>query len=53
VTGVQTCALPICLDIVDVGPALLSMHSPFEISHKADIHASVAAFRAFYQAGPR
>jgi aspartyl aminopeptidase len=41
------------LDIVDVGPALLSMHSPFEVSHKADIFSSVAAFRAFYQAGPR
>jgi aspartyl aminopeptidase len=41
------------MDVVDVGPALLSMHSPFEISHKADIYASVAAFRIFYQAGPR
>jgi aspartyl aminopeptidase len=41
------------MDVVDVGPALLSMHSPFEISHKADIHASVAAFKAFYQAVPR
>ncbi len=38
------------MDIVDVGPALLSMHSPFEISHKADIWSSVAAFRAFLQA---
>jgi len=41
------------MDVIDVGPALLSMHSPFEISHKADIYASVKAFQAFYQAGPR
>ncbi|MBI4800076.1 MAG: aminopeptidase [Desulfarculus sp.] len=38
------------MEVVDVGPALLSMHSPLEIAHKADIHATVRAYRAFYQA---
>ena len=41
------------MEIVDAGPALLSMHSPFEISHKADIYSTCQAFRAFLQAGPR
>lgn len=38
------------MDIIDVGPAMLAMHSPFEISAKADIHASLLAYRAFYAA---
>lgn len=41
------------MDVVDVGPALLSMHSPFEIGHKADIYSSVEAYQAFYQAPAR
>jgi aspartyl aminopeptidase len=41
------------MEIVDAGPPLLSMHSPFEISHKADIYSTVQAFRAFFQAPPR
>ena len=40
------------MDIIDVGPPMLSMHSPFEISHKADIYSSVQAYLAFYQAPP-
>ncbi|MEW5911131.1 MAG: aminopeptidase [Thermodesulfobacteriota bacterium] len=40
------------MDIIDVGPPLLSMHSPFEICHKADIYSSVQAYLAFYQAPP-
>ncbi len=39
------------MEIVDAGPALFNMHSPFEISHKADIHATVKAFEAFFAAG--
>jgi aspartyl aminopeptidase len=35
------------LDIIDLGPALLSMHSPWEISSKADLYATVQAYRAF------
>lgn len=35
------------LDIIDLGPALLSMHSPWEISSKVDLYATVLAYRAF------
>ena len=38
------------MEIVDCGPSLLAMHSPFEISAKPDIYMTVKAFRAFYQA---
>ena len=38
------------MEIVDCGPALLAMHSPFEISSKADLFMTVQAFRAFYEA---
>ncbi len=38
------------MEIADAGPALLSMHSPFEISHKADIYSTVKAFAAFFAA---
>ncbi len=36
------------MDVVDAGPALLSMHSPMEISSKADVWATFKAYRAFY-----
>jgi len=39
------------MEIVDTGPALLDMHSPFEISSKADTYMTRQAFRAFYEAG--
>ncbi len=39
------------LDIVDVGPPLLNMHSPFEIAHKTDLLMTYKAFAAFYKAG--
>lgn len=35
------------MDIIDMGPAVLSMHSPFEVVSKVDIHATVEALRAF------
>lgn len=35
------------LDIVDIGPPLLSMHSPFEVAHKADLYMTYKAFKAF------
>ena len=38
----------IIMDVVDAGPAILSMHSPFEISSKIDIYAFFEAFKAFY-----
>jgi aspartyl aminopeptidase len=40
------------MDIVDCGPALLSMHSPFEIGSKADLYMSYKAFRAFFKGLP-
>ena len=36
------------MDVVDAGPAILSMHSPFEISSKIDIFASFEAYKAFF-----
>ncbi len=36
------------IDIIDAGPPLLNMHSPFEIAHKADLFMSARAYKAFY-----
>jgi aspartyl aminopeptidase len=38
-----------CLDIIDFGPPVLSMHSPFELSSKADLYATLLAYTAFLQ----
>lgn len=35
-------------DVVDAGPGLLNMHSPFEISHIADVYSSYMAYQAFF-----
>ena len=35
------------MDVIDMGPAVLSMHSPFEVLSKVDMHATIEAFRAF------
>ncbi|MCL2123385.1 MAG: aminopeptidase, partial [Desulfovibrionaceae bacterium] len=35
------------MDVIDMGPPLLSMHSPFEVASKADLYATVEAFAAF------
>ncbi len=35
------------MDIIDCGPALLTMHAPFEISSKLDIYETFRAFSAF------
>ncbi len=37
------------MDVLDCGPAILAMHSPFEISSKVDIFACVNAYNAFYE----
>jgi aspartyl aminopeptidase len=37
------------MDVIDCGPAILSMHSPFELASKADLYASRLAFQAFLQ----
>ncbi len=38
------------MDIIDFGPAILAMHSPFELSSKADLYATVNAYKAFLEA---
>lgn len=35
------------MDVIDMGPPVLSMHSPFELTSKVDIYATVNAYRAF------
>jgi len=35
------------MDILDCGPPVLSMHSPFEITSKADLYQTYKAFRIF------
>ena len=35
------------MEVLDCGPPLLSMHSPFELASKADIYMTYRAFRAF------
>lgn len=35
------------MDVVDCGVGLLGMHSPFEVSHKADIYMAVRGYGAF------
>jgi aspartyl aminopeptidase len=36
------------MDVIDCGPALLSMHSTFEVSSKADVYAAYEAYKAFF-----
>ena len=36
------------VDVVDLGVAVLSMHSPFEVTSKLDIYNMYLAFKAFY-----
>lgn len=37
------------VDTIDCGVALLSMHSPFEVSSKFDIHMCYKAYKAFWR----
>lgn len=39
------------MEIIDCGPPVLSMHSPFEIAHKGDVHMTYRGYRAFLE-GP-
>ncbi|QMU99150.1 aminopeptidase [Borrelia sp. A-FGy1] len=34
---------------IDMGPGVISMHSPFEITSKFDVHTSYMAYKAFFQ----
>ncbi len=36
------------MEVLDCGPALLSMHSPVEVAHKADIYMCYKAYEAFF-----
>ena len=35
------------MEVIDLGPAVISMHSPFEVSSKVDIYSSYLAYNAF------
>lgn len=37
------------MDVIDCGPPLLAMHSPFEIASKADIFSAYEAYHAFFE----
>ena len=37
------------MDVLDLGPALLSLHAPYEMASVADVRASREAYRAFYE----
>ncbi|MCL1916260.1 MAG: aminopeptidase [Desulfovibrionaceae bacterium] len=39
------------MNIIDFGPTVLSMHSPFELTSKADLYATCLAFKTFLNAG--
>ena len=36
------------MDVLDCGPAILSMHSPFEVAGKTDIYMAYKAYGAFF-----
>ncbi|NLL05049.1 MAG: aminopeptidase [Clostridiaceae bacterium] len=36
------------VDVIDCGVAVLSMHSPFEITSKVDVYMTYKAYKAFY-----
>ena len=35
-------------DVIDMGPGLLGMHAPYELSSKADVYSTYKAYKAFY-----
>jgi len=36
-------------NIIDIGPPVLGMHSPFEITSKADLYSAFLAYKVFYE----
>ncbi|MCP3943374.1 MAG: aminopeptidase [Desulfobacteraceae bacterium] len=36
------------MDVLDCGPAILSMHSPFEVAGKTDVYMTYKGYKAFY-----
>lgn len=37
------------MNVIDCGPALLGMHSPFELSSVADVYTTYQAYKAFFE----
>ncbi|MGC8584513.1 MAG: aminopeptidase [Thermoplasmata archaeon] len=37
------------MEVIDIGPGLMSMHSPFEIVSKFDLYSAYEAYRAFLE----
>lgn len=37
------------MEVIDLGPPVLSMHSPYEITSKVDIYSTYLAYKAFYE----
>ena len=37
------------MDVIDMGPALLGMHSPFELASKVDVYAAKQAYQGFFE----
>ena len=35
------------MEVIDLGPAVMSMHAPFEVTSKVDIYSSYLAYKAF------
>jgi len=37
------------MNIIDIGPPVLAMHSPYELASKIDIYATYKAYKAFFE----
>lgn len=35
------------MEVIDLGPAVMSMHSPYEVTSKVDVYSSYLAYKAF------
>jgi aspartyl aminopeptidase len=40
------------MEIIDIGPPILGMHSPMEVTSKADVWMCHKMFKIFYESGP-
>ena len=38
------------MEVIDMGPPVLSMHSPFELTSKVDVYSTYLAYKAFFNA---
>ena len=37
------------MEVIDLGPAVMSMHSPYEVTSKVDIYSTYLAYKAFFK----